>query len=133
MEALRFEPPVANASPAHLLEDAKVGGYNLKKGDNIIVNIHALHHNSAEWQMPNKFLPERFDSNHPLFLTPQGKKRSTGSYIPFNGGKRVCFGKTFAEANMKIVATYLTQFFDMDYREKDKYPDTHSLPMAHIG
>jgi len=40
------------------------------------------------------------------------------SYIPWNGGRRVCFGKRFAEANMVIVATYLSQYFDMEYQEK---------------
>ena len=30
---------------------------------------------SKEWQRPREFLPDRFDPNSPLFLTPDGKKR----------------------------------------------------------
>ena len=72
------------------------------------VNIYALHYNPSEWQRPNEFLPQRFDPADPLYLTPSGKKRHTYSFVPFNGGRRICFGKTFAESTMKIVATYMT-------------------------
>jgi cytochrome P450 len=55
-----------------------------------------------------EFLPERFDHSSPLSLTPGGKKRHPMSWVPFHGGSRVCFGKTLAEANMKILMLYLT-------------------------
>jgi cytochrome P450 len=66
-------------------------------------------------------LPERFDPESPLYLTPDGKKRSPFSWTPFNGGKRICFGKTFAESNLKFIATYLSQFFDFEFVEHEKY------------
>ena len=53
-------------------------------------------------------MPERFDKESPLYLTPDGKKRHAFAYAPFNGGRRVCFGKTFAEANLKFLIIYLT-------------------------
>jgi len=47
--------------------------------------------------------------------------------VPFSGGKRICFGKTFAEANLKIMLSYFTQYFDVEYVdisqcEGNKYP-----------
>jgi len=72
-------------------------------------------------------LPERFDPDSDLYLTPKGKKRNSASWTPFSGGKRICFGKTFAEANLKIMLSYFTQYFDFEYVDKTqieggKYP-----------
>ena len=92
-----------------------------------------MQRNANEWQKPDDFIPQRFNVNDPLSLTPAGKKRHAMSWAPWNGGKRICFGKTFAEANLKIVSTYMTQYFDLKYVETDKYPDTNSLPKAQIG
>ena len=50
------------------------------------------------------------------------------SWVPWSAGKRVCFGKTFAESNMKIILTYITQFFDFDFVEKEKYAE--KFPVA---
>jgi len=55
------------------------------------------------------------------------------AFCPFLGGKRVCFGKTFADINMKIVAVYMTQLFDMKFVDQESYPDTHSLPLTQMG
>ena len=125
--------PLPTSSHYCLSQDAKVGKYDVKAGDNFIINMNGLHKNRAEWQRPMEFLPERFDPTDPLSLTPAGKKRHTMSWVPFFGGKRVCFGKTFAEANLKLVSTYLTQYFDFEFVEKEKYPDTNSLPPNQVG
>ena len=126
-------PVVPISSQFTLSEDAQIGKYQIKAGVDIMANFNGLHKNPAQWQQPNQFLPDRFDFESPLSLTPDGKKRHPFSFCPFNGGKRVCFGKTFAEVNMKIVATYITQCFDMEFVDTELYPDTHHLPMAMLG
>ena len=104
-------------------EDVNLAGkFTVKAGDRIRVLNWGLHKNSAEWQRPHEFLPERFDTESPLYLTPSGKKRNPMSWAPFSGGKRICFGKTFAESNLKIMLTYFTQFFDFEYVDKTLYP-----------
>ena len=95
--------------------------------------MQGLHYNGNEWQRPKEFLPERFDMSSKLSLTPDGKKRSPMSWLPFNGGQRICFGKTFAEANLKIAVSYMTQYFDMEFVEKEKYCDPDSLPKYQLG
>lgn len=62
-----------------------------------MINIYSLHHNPDEWISPEKFIPERFDKESPLSLTPKGNRRHPMSFGPFLGGKRICLGKTFAE------------------------------------
>jgi len=65
--------------------------------------------------MPGEFLPERFNPESPLYITPNGKKRNPYSWLPFGGGRRMCFGKTLAEINMKFLAAYMSQFFEMEF------------------
>ena len=107
MEVLRYRPPAANASIIELTKDSKVGKYHVKAGDNIVINIEGLHFNADEWHFPHKFYPPRFNTEDEAFLRPDGSKRNPSSYIPFLGGKRICFGKTFAETNLKVLASYL--------------------------
>lgn len=92
-----------------------------------MIVFHALHKHAKYWQRPHEFLPERFDKESPLYLTPDGKKRHPFAFAPFNGGRRVCFGKTFAESVMKVVVTYLIATYnfehcDEQYRDKNNYP-----------
>jgi len=86
--------------------------------------------NAHEWQRPHEFIPERFDPTNPISLTASGEKRHPGSWAPFSGGKRVCFGKTFAEADLKFVATYLSQYFNFELVDK-KYET--QFPTAQFG
>ena len=80
--------------------------------------IEGLAHDPVQWQRPTEFLPQRFDNNDKLSLTPAGKKRHACSWVPFSGGSRVCFGKTLAEAQMKILGTYMSQKFDLEFEDE---------------
>ena len=72
--------------------------------------------NPEEWKRPDYFDPYRFDLSSTISsTTASGKKRSPGSYAPFVGGKRICLGKSLAEAQLKVTATYLTQHFDFEF------------------
>ena len=96
-------------NPVIFKEDQKLcGKFTVKAGTRIRVLNWALHTNTDQWQRPHEYLPERFDQEHPLYLTPSGKKRNPMSWLPFSGGKRICFGKTFADSNLKIMLTYFT-------------------------
>ena len=107
-EALRFSPPASTTSNFVALEDFTTGKLEVKKDDVLCVQMYALHRNANEWQRHNEFLPERFNPESELFLTPSGSKRNPYSWIPFSAGKRICFGKTFAELSLKIIGLYIT-------------------------
>ena len=128
-EAMRIQPPAATSVFYDIVEDVKLGKYEFKKGDMFVVNFHGTGHNPTEWQRPTEFLPERFDHANPLSLTPDGKKRSSYSWTPFHGGNRVCFGKTLAEGELKLLATFMGQKFDFEF-EDAKY--TKQIPIAQI-
>ena len=114
-----------------ILQDVKLGKYNFLKGDKLAVNFVGLHFNENDWKSPNEFRPERFDHENEMSLTPKGAKRNPYAWAPFNGGKRICFGKTFADINMKIFATYASQYFDWKF-VSDEFSE-NKFPMLHIG
>ena len=98
-----------------LTEDAKIGQYNIKGGDEFIINHWALHHRGDQWIEHDKFIPERFDPQSEYFLTPSGKKRHPMAFMPFLGGKRVCIGKTFSEIVSKIAGATMMSMFDFEF------------------
>ncbi|KAF2720981.1 cytochrome P450 [Polychaeton citri CBS 116435] len=71
------------------------GGYKLKKGSVMIVALHHLHMNPAVWDSPQKFDPDRWD-------TEKVKNRKKTEYIPFAFGQRMCIGFNFALLEAKI-------------------------------
>ena len=85
-ESLRFQTPAKYTSAIEALDDFKAGSLNIKIGTVLKINMDGLHHNSKEWQRHEEFLPERFNPDSDLFLTPDGKKRNPYSWLPFNGG-----------------------------------------------
>ena len=127
-EAMRIEGPTVSGTHYWMDRDIKVGKINLRKGDSFFVNFHALHKNANQWQKPFEYIPERFDHSDPISKTPDGKTRIPASFCPFNGGSRICFGKTFAEASMKILISYFTQVYDFEFvnpEYKTKFPNGH--------
>ena len=104
----------------------------MKAFDVIAINIYGLHHSVSQWQRPFDFLPDRFDPSHPLSKTPSGEKRHAMSWLPFNGGKRVCFGKTFVEYVLNVTTIMMAKRFNIEFIEKGKY-DQSTLPRLIIG
>ena len=54
------------------------------------------------------------------------------SFLPFSGGKRICFGKTFAELVLKVICSMMAHRFDFKFQEQDKY-SKFNLPMIMLG
>lgn len=103
----------------------------MKAHDNVLINIHGLNMNGNHWQRPREFLPDRFDPEHPLSKTPSGEKRSPYAIAAFSGGRRICFGKSFAELSGKALLTMMTQRFDISFVNKDLL--TAETPLMQIG
>ena len=124
--------PAPGTSPFIPSKDIKIGKYTIRADTELIVHINGLNYNTSQWQRPTEFLPERFDPESPLYLTPDGKKRHSHAYTPFAGGKRVCFGKTFAELTIKMISLYLTHYFNFEHVD-EKYRSKDCYPLAQFG
>ena len=96
----------------NLSQDAKIGDLTIRKGDEFMIDIQALHMNARVWPEPFEFRPERFNQGSDASLTANGSRRIASSWAPFAGGKRVCLGKSFADSTLKITSIYLSQFFN---------------------
>lgn len=96
-ESIRIQPPLYYSTPHRMTKEVNVGGLVLREGDTFVNGISHMCNAPSEWIEPGKFMPERFDSNSPLSLTPSGQKRNTFSFAPFTAGHRICIGMTFVQ------------------------------------
>ncbi|KAJ5875164.1 cytochrome P450 [Penicillium subrubescens] len=71
------------------------GGYRLPKDSVVIPALHHIHNNPALWDNPQRFDPDRWD-------TDAVKSRHKAAYIPFATGQRMCIGFNFALQEIKV-------------------------------
>jgi len=86
-ESMRLRP-ILPLMMRDAIEDDKLGGFQVKKGDMVFANIYAMNRNKEIWgDDADQFNPERFYQKPP-------KK----SYVfqPFGAGPRLCIGQRFA-------------------------------------
>jgi cytochrome P450 len=128
-ESLRINPPVFITFAESFSHDLVLkNGFEIKKDDVFRVFIEAVHHDPEQWQQPEKYLPERFDSQSPLYKKPNGEPRHSLAFTPFLGGKRGCIGKTIAEVIVRYTIPILYYHFDFELvlpEHKAKKPRIH--------
>lgn len=89
-------------------EDTTIGGYNIPKGTNVLVNFWAIHHDPKHWPNPEKFDPTRF-------LSEDGTKLvKKDSFLPFSHGKRSCPGEALAQVELFLYITNILQKFRIE-------------------
>jgi cytochrome P450 len=87
-EALRLYPPGWLLSRRNVAADV-LGGFAVPPGTNVLLPLYLLHRHPRYWKDPDRFAPERFDSEHEA-------ERPRFAYMPFAAGPRHCIGETFA-------------------------------------
>src|SRR5579863_10247508 len=87
-EALRLYPPGWLLSRRTVAADV-LGGFAVPPGTNVLLPLYLLHRHPRYWKDPDRFAPERFDSEHEA-------ERPRFAYMPFAAGPRHCIGETFA-------------------------------------
>jgi len=120
-------------TPVEMKEDAILEpNLQVKKGDQITVHIGSMHKNPDQWQKAEEFIPERFDPESEYYLTPKGKKRDPISYMPFSVGRRICFGKAFAEVMVRTTSVMLCEAFDFTFDDPDFMNYTPAMGIAQV-
>ena len=87
-EAMRLYPP-AWLLARQAREPVEIAGYRLPRGAMCLLSPYATHHDPTWFPEPEKFLPERWD-------TQPEPARPKYAYFPFGGGPRSCAGEAFA-------------------------------------
>jgi cytochrome P450 len=91
-ESLRLYPPVYTVTRRAVADD-EVGGHRIRRGDNVVIPVHALHRMPAYWDSPEEFCPERFDAGRLTRIQRQ-------AYAPFSQGQRKCMGANLATTEL---------------------------------
>ncbi|PIA55540.1 hypothetical protein AQUCO_00700087v1 [Aquilegia coerulea] len=92
------------------VEDCEIGGFHVKAGSRVVVNIWKMQHDPELWSDDTcGFRPERF-------LTTNAKVELRGQnfeLIPFGSGSRMCPGVTFALELMQLTLARLIHGFEL--------------------
>lgn len=88
-ESLRKYPPVPiitrKCTRDYNVVDSDIA---IKKGLMILIPVIGIHYDPDYYPDPEKFDPERFSVENK-------QSRHQYSFLPFGGGPRICFGKTY--------------------------------------
>ncbi|RZC49525.1 hypothetical protein C5167_017953 [Papaver somniferum] len=117
-ETLRLYPPGPLSVPHEATEDYIVGGYEVKAGTRLLVNLWKLQRDPRVWSNPLEFKPERF-LPHPAggFGGETGYIEFRGQhyeYTPFGFGRRICPGIDFGLQTLHMALARLLHAFDFD-------------------
>lgn len=106
-EALRLYPP-AWSLMRDLIEDDTVGGYSMKAGGSVLINIYLAHRHPDFWEAPDEFRPERF-------LPQQTVNRPRFAYLPFGGGPHQCIAAALAIMQVKTILAMIIQRYHIEW------------------
>ncbi|XVE55816.1 hypothetical protein DITRI_Ditri03aG0187500 [Diplodiscus trichospermus] len=90
---------------SHVGQDCMVGGYEIPKGIQLLVNVWAIHRDPSMWEEPTKFKPERFEGTFEEI--GQGVK-----YLHFGLGRRACPGVTMGLRLVSLALGAAIQCFE---------------------
>ena len=88
-EAMRLYPPAPQVART-VTEAVRFGDHKLRKGDQVVIAVYALHRRADYWPDPHAFDPDRFSPDR------YDARAARLRYLPFGGGARICIGMAFA-------------------------------------
>ncbi|XP_043717055.1 cytochrome P450 714A1-like [Telopea speciosissima] len=111
-ETLRLYPPGAFIS-RETLKDTKLGDLIVPKGIRLWTLIPTLHRDPDVWGPDaNEFNPSRFENG----ISEACKYPQT--YVPFGAGPRLCLGRNFALAELKVLLSLMVSKFSFSISPK---------------
>jgi len=105
-ETLRIRPS-AWQLPRTAIEDDEIDGHHIPAGTNLIGLIYMCHYHPDEWDKPEVFDPERFQSE-------KSEKRHKFAYMPFGAGQRKCIGMDFALMEGQLALSMVAQRYTLN-------------------
>jgi len=102
----RLETPAPSTTPREFIKPTKLGNYNFRVGDRILIPISLMHTFSKYNENPEEFKPSRFTKENQA-------KTSRAAFLPFSLGRRNCIGKALGELLVKTTLVHYVRFFDV--------------------
>lgn len=119
-ESLRLHPPVWLMTRDVALP-AKVAGYEVGPGDQLVFSPYLLQRDARWWDDPDRFRPERWLHESPA-------RRARHAYIPFSGGARICAGYRLGLLQLTLAAALLATEYTVEaVGEADLTPTWESV------
>ena len=109
-ETMRLYPAAPIIFPHESTEDCIVGGYKIRKGTRLMVNLGKIHRDPKVWSEPEEFRPERFLTTH-KDLDVYGQSYE---YFPFSSGRRICVGIALAFQVLQMSLATLIHAFEFE-------------------
>ncbi|KAK2969400.1 hypothetical protein RJ640_020343 [Escallonia rubra] len=108
-ETLRLYPAAPISGLREFAEDCTVGGFHVRKGTRLIMNLGKLQRDPKVWSNPAEFRPERFLTTH----KDVDVKGQHFELIPFGAGRRSCPGTNFGLQMLHLVLATLLHSFEL--------------------
>ncbi|MED6184266.1 hypothetical protein PIB30_045851 [Stylosanthes scabra] len=90
-ETLRLYAPAPLTATHEFSGNCNLGGYNIKKGTQLIANLWKINNDPCLWSNHLEFTPEKFLTTH----TDVDVRGHHFELLPFGSGRRVCPGISF--------------------------------------
>ncbi|KAG5536998.1 hypothetical protein RHGRI_024437 [Rhododendron griersonianum] len=119
-EGLRIRTPLPLLAPRESIQDARVMGYDIAAGSQVLINAWAISRDPLTWEDPEEFRPERF-LNSSVDL-----KGHDFEYVPFGAGRRGCPGILFAMNVNELALANVVHSFDLSL------PSGEDLDMSEV-
>ena len=107
-ETLRLHPPIPLLVPRESTRAAKIMGYDIAAGTQVITNVWAIGRDPMLWDDAEEFRPERFLNSSVDF------RGQDFELIPFGAGRRGCPGTLFAAMAIELVLANIVRRFDWE-------------------
>ncbi len=118
-EAMRLYPP-GWAVARTALKDCQVGGYRLRRDDNVVISQWVMHRDARFFTNPEKFDPDRWSPDRTATVPKY-------AYFPFGAGPRGCVGQSFAMMEAILLLATIAQRFTFQL-----LPDHPVVPMPSV-
>ena len=118
-EVMRISDITTLGIPRRTLSDVTIKGFHIPKDTLAIVNVYAIHRDTAHWDDPFLFKPDRFFNKDTNTL----RTMSELSYLPFSTGNRSCPGQNLARSFLFLLFTRFFQQFDVSMAAEDEIPE----------
>ncbi|CAL5356048.1 unnamed protein product [Camellia sinensis] len=114
-ETMRLHLSVPFLIPHKSETDVKMCDFQIPKNTQILVNVWAIARNTAYWENPTQFMPERFLGSNMEY------RGQHFVFLPFGLGRRMCPGLPLAQRVVSLMIASLVYHFDW------KLPDGSTL------
>lgn len=125
-ETLRLYPAGPLSAPREFTENCNIGGYDVKKGTRLILNLWKIQTNHNVWSDPLEFKPERFLNTH-KDVDVRGRHFEL---LPFGSGRRICPGISFGLHMIHLTLANFLHSFEIVNGSSEPVDMTENLGMT---